>query len=38
MQLDEVEKEKAEQLEKYLSKKKDLKALIKKKEELVNHK
>ena len=37
MQLDEVEKEKAECLEKYLSKKKNLKTLIKKKEELVNH-
>ena len=38
MQLDKVEKEKAEQLEKYLSKKKNLKVLIeKKKEELVNH-
>ena len=37
MQLDKVEKEKEERLEKYLSKKKNLKALIKKKEELVNH-
>ena len=37
MQLDEVEKEKEERLEKYLSKKKNLKALIEKKEELVNH-
>ena len=37
MQSDEVEKEKEERLEKYLSKKKNLKALIKKKEELVNH-
>ena len=37
MQLDKVEKGKAERLEKYLSKKKNLKALIKKKEELVNH-
>ena len=37
MQLDKVEKEKAERLEKYLSKKKNLKALIEKKEELVNH-
>ena len=37
MQLDKVEKEKSERLEKYLSKNKNLKALIKKKEELVNH-
>ena len=37
MQLDEGEKEKEERLEKYLSKKKNLKALIEKKEELVNH-
>ena len=37
MQLDKVETEKAKWLEKYLSNKKDLKALIKKKEELVNH-
>ena len=37
VQLDKVKMEKAERLEKYLSKKKDLKALIRKKEELVNH-
>ena len=37
VQLDQVEMEKAKWLEKYLSKKKDLKALIRKKEELVNH-
>ena len=36
IRLDEVEKEKEERLEKYLNKKKNLKALIKKKEELVN--
>ena len=37
VQLDRVETEKAKWLEKYLSKKKDLKALIRKKDELVNH-
>ena len=37
VQLDQVEMEKAKWLEKYLSKKKDLKALIGKKDELVNH-
>ena len=37
VQLDQVEMEKAKWLEKYLSKEKDLKALIGKKDELVNH-
>ena len=37
VQLDKVEMEKVERVKKYLSRKKDLKALIEKKEELVNH-
>ena len=37
VELDKVEMEKAEWVMKYLSRKKDLKALIEKKEELVNH-
>ena len=37
VQLDKVEMEKVERVKKYISRKKDLKALIEKKEELVNH-
>ena len=37
VKLDKVEMEKKERVEKYLSRKRDLKALIRKKEELENH-